>query len=67
MLLIEIFKNVIIYESPSELSTVNTPNSQIYINFRRGDFVKILKRSLLRLNDVLHAATNNRYIDGDDI
>ena len=33
-----------------------------------GDSVNGLKGSLLRLNaDVLHAATNNRYIDVDDI
>ena len=54
--------------SPCEISTINTPNCQIYINIPRGDSVNGLKRSLLRLNaDVLHAATNNRYIDGDDI
>ena len=54
--------------SPSEISTINTPNSQIYINFARGDSVKCLLGSLLRLNFVvLHAVTNNRYTDGDDI
>ena len=54
--------------SPSEISTVNTPNSQIYINIPRGDSVNSLLGSLLRTNfDVLHAATNNKYIDGDDI
>ena len=54
--------------SPSEMSTKNTPKSQIYINIPRGDSVKSLFGSLLKLNfDVLHAATNNRYIDGDDI
>ena len=54
--------------SPSEISTINTPNSQIYINITRGDSVSSLFASLLRLNfDVLQAATNNRCKDGDDI
>ena len=54
--------------SPSEISTINTPNIQIYLIIPRGDSAIGLKGSLLRLNaDVLHAATNNRYIDGDDI
>ena len=54
--------------SPSEISTINTPNSQIYINIPRGDSVINLKGSLLRLNfDVLHAATSNRYKVGNDI
>ena len=47
--------------SPSEISTIKTPNSQIYMNIPRGDSVNDLKRSHLRLNaDVLHDATNNR-------
>ena len=54
--------------SPSEIGTINTPNIQIYNNIPRRVFVNSLKGSLLRLNtDVLHATTNNRYIDGDDI
>ena len=54
--------------SPSEISTKNTPNSQISINILRRYSVNSLKGSLLRLNaDVLHAATSNRYVDGDDI
>ena len=54
--------------SPSEISTINTPNNQSYINIPRGDSVNSLLGSLLRLSfDVLHAATNNRYVDGDDI
>ena len=54
--------------SPSEISTINTPNNQIYINLPRGDSVNSLLGSRLRANfDVLHAATNNRYVDGDDI
>ena len=54
--------------SPSEISTINTPNNQIYIKIPRRDSVGSLKGSLLRSNfDVLHAATNNRYLDSDDI
>ena len=54
--------------SASEKTTINTPNSQKYINIPRGDSVSSLLGSVLRANfDVLHAATNNRYIDDDDI
>ena len=54
--------------SPSEISTISTPNSQNYINIPRGDSVNSLLGSVLRINfDVLDAATNNRYIDCDDI
>ena len=54
--------------SPSEISTINTPNSQVYINIPREDSVISLLNSYLELNfDVLHAATNNRYADGNDI
>ena len=54
--------------SPSEMSTINTPNSPIYINIPRGDSVNGLLGSLLRLGfDVLHAATDNRYVDADGI
>ena len=54
--------------SPSEISTINTANSQVYINLPREDSVISLLNSYLKLNcDVLHAATNNRYVDGDDI
>ena len=53
--------------SPSETSTTNTANSQIYINIPREDNVFSLLNSYLELNfDVLHAATNNRYVDGND-
>ena len=46
--------------SPSEISTINTAHSQIYINIPRGDCVNNLLGSLLRANfDVLHAATIN--------
>ena len=54
--------------SPSEISTINTANSQMYINIPREDSVISLLNSYLDLNfDVFHAATNNRYADGNDI
>ena len=54
--------------SPSEISTINTANSQIYVNIPREDSVISLLNSYLDLNfDVVHAATNNRYTDGNDI
>ena len=47
---------------------MNTPNNQTCIIIPRRDSVNSLLGSLLRLNfDVLHAATDNRYLDGDDI
>ena len=52
--------------SPSEFSTINRANSQIYINIPRKDSLISLLKSYLDLNfDVLHAATNNRYVDAD--
>ena len=54
--------------SPSEISTINTANSQVNINIPREDNVISLLNSYLELNfDVLHAATNNRYVDGKDV
>ena len=54
--------------SPSEISTINTPNSQIYINIPREDSVNSLLNSYIEINfDVLKAATSNRYADADDI
>ena len=54
--------------SPAEISTINTANSQIYINIPREDSVISLLYSYIELNfDVLHAATNNRYVDAKDI
>ena len=54
--------------SPSEISTINTANSQVYINIPREDSVISLLNRYLELNfDVLHAGTNNRYADGNDI
>ena len=64
----DILKCDYIRYSPSEISTINTANSQIYINIPREDSVVSLLNSYLELNfDVLHAATNNRYVDGNDI
>ena len=54
--------------SPSEISTINTANKQIYINIPREDTVISLLNSYLVLNfDVLHAATKSRYADNKEI
>ena len=54
--------------SPSELSTINTANSQMYINIPREDSVISLLNSYLDLYfDVVLAATNNRYADNNNI
>ena len=54
--------------SPSETSTINTPNSQIYINIPREDSVISLLNSYIEINfDVSKAATSNRYADADYI
>ena len=64
----DILKCDYIRYSPSERSTINTANSQVYINIPREDSVISLLNSYLEINfDVLHAATNNRYADGNDI
>ena len=64
----DILKCDYIRYSPSERSTINTANSQVYINIPREDSVISLLNSYLELNfDVLHAATSNRYVDGNDI
>ena len=53
--------------SPSEISTINTANSQIYINIPREDSVISLLNSYLDLNfDVLRADNNNRYADNSE-
>ena len=63
-----ILKGGYIRNSPSKISTIETANSQIYINISREDSLISLLKSYLDLNfDALHAATNNRYVDGDDI
>ena len=54
--------------SPREISTINTPNSQIYINIPREDSVISLLNSYLEINfDELQAVSGNRYADGVDI
>ena len=64
----DILKCDYIRYSPSEISTINTTNSQVYINKSREDSVISLLNSYLELNfDVLHAANNNRYVDGKDM
>ena len=46
---------------PSEVSTINTQNSQQYINIPRKGSVISLLNSYIELNfDVLHAASGNR-------
>ena len=63
-----ILKRDYIRYSPSEISTINTPISKTFINIPGGDSANSSFGSLLRLNfDVLDSATNNRYVDGDDI
>ena len=64
----DIFKCDYIRYSPSEISTLNTTNSQVYINIPREDSVISLLNSYLEINfDVIHAANNNRYVDGKNI
>ena len=47
---------------------MNTTNSQFYINMPREDSVISLLNSYVELDfDVLHAGTNNRYVDGNNI
>ena len=54
--------------SPAEICTINTANSQIYINIPREDSVISLLNSYIELNfDVLRADNNNRYVDTNDI
>ena len=64
----DILKCDYIRYSPSEISTINTANSQVYINTPREDTVISLLNSYLGLNfDVLRADNSNRYLDGNDI
>ena len=54
--------------SPSEISTINTASIQMYNKIPREDSVISLLKSYLDSNfDVLHAATNNRYADDNDL
>ena len=64
----KILKCDFIRYSPSEISTINTANSQMYINIPREDYLISLLKSYIDLSfDVLNAATNNRYVDADNI
>ena len=64
----DILKCDYIRYSPSEISTINTANSQVYINIPREDSVISHLNSYLELNfDVLRADNSNRYLDGNDI
>ena len=64
----DILKCDYIRYSRSEISTINITISQVYINMPREDSVISLLNSYFELNfDVLHAANNNRYVDGNDI
>ena len=64
----DILKCDYIRYSPSEISIINTANSQVYINIPREDSVISLLNSYLELNfDVLRADNSNRYLDGNDI
>ena len=54
--------------SPAEISTINTANSQIYINIPREDSVISLLNSYIELNfDVIRVDNSNRYVDANDI
>ena len=54
--------------SLAETSTINTPNSQIYINIPREDSVISLLNSYLDLNfEVVKKNDNSRYANGNDI
>ena len=54
--------------SPAEISTIATPNSQIYINIPREDSVISLLYSYLDLNfEAVKRADNSRYANGNDI
>ena len=54
--------------SLSEISTMNTPNSQIYFIIPRENSVVSLLNSYLEVNfDVVKATTIDRYANGDNI
>ena len=54
--------------SPAETSTINTPNSQIYINIPREDSIISLLNSCLDSNfEVIKKADDSRYGNGNDI
>ena len=54
--------------SPADISTINTPKSQIYINIPREDSVISLLYSHLDLNfEVIKKTDDSRYGNGNDI
>ena len=54
--------------SPSEISTINTASSQIYINIPREDSLISLLNSYIDINfDVVHGVNNDRYVDNNEI
>ena len=54
--------------SPSEISTINTANSQIFINIPREDSLISLLNSYIDLNfDVVHGVNNDRYENNTEI
>ena len=54
--------------SPAEISTINTPNSQIYINIPKQDSVISVLNSYLDLNfEVIKKVDDSRYGNGNDI
>ena len=54
--------------SPSEISTINTANSQIYMNIPREDSLISLLNCYIDLNfDVVHGVNNDRYADNNEI
>ena len=54
--------------SPSEITTINTANSQKHMNIPRGDSDVFLLKCFLDKNfDAVHAATNVRYVDDNII
>ena len=54
--------------SPTEVSTKNIPNSQIYINIPREDSVFSLLNSYLDPNfEVIKRTDNSRYANANDI
>ena len=64
----KILKCYYIRYSPAEISTINTANSQIYINIPREGSVISSLNSYLELNfDILRADNSNRYVDANDI
>ena len=64
----QILKCEYICYSPAETSTINTPNSQIYINIPREDSVISLLNSYLHLNfEVSKKADKSSYGDNIDI